>query len=492
MKTRREFNLAMLSAGAATSIALSGCSPPEKHDVVVLGGGLSGLNTALLLSAAGFRVVVLEAAEFAGGRARTIDTVIGPLDVGASQVGNGYARVKRLCSDLGLPLVAENRDLLPFGMHYKGAWIDGDSWSSHPLNECVGDEREIPPMLMGRSLLARYNPLKDLDDWLDPQFADYDISLRKLLTRNKHSEQAIELAAFSTPGISIDDTSVLRMFQEAVRGQYERRFAPAGQTEGSNSPLGEANTRADDGSTAAIYNIVGGCQRLPEAMAEKLGDRVRFGKRVTRVDLRETSATVQCADGSKYSSGFVVSAIPFSMLRGVDITSSMEPIARQAIAGMPYGNTARLYVEVDSPYWEDDGLPASFTTDGPMGMFWAINDRDPGAPQRGMFVLIGPPGQAISAMQSPDEFLLSELSRLRPASKGKIRKIAWKDWAADPLQQGCGFSLGPGQVNGFARDMLTPWQVLHFAGEHTRRADFGMEAALESSERVANEIFARA
>ena len=39
--------------------------------------------------------------------------------------------------------------------------------------------------------------------------------------------------------------------------------------------------------------------------------------------------------------------------------------------------------------------------------------------------------------------------------------------------------------------MLKPWQALHFAGEHTRRLDIGMEAAMESGERVAIEIAER-
>jgi monoamine oxidase len=40
--------------------------------------------------------------------------------------------------------------------------------------------------------------------------------------------------------------------------------------------------------------------------------------------------------------------------------------------------------------------------------------------------------------------------------------------------------------------MIEPFRQMHFAGEHTRRLDFGMEAALESGERAAFEILERA
>jgi monoamine oxidase len=161
---------------------------------------------------------------------------------------------------------------------------------------------------------------------------------------------------------------------------------------------------------------------------------------------------------------------------------------------MPYANTARMFLTVDRPFWLDDGLPPSFTTDGPMGMFWAIdNHRGTGA-HRAMIVMVGNVAQQIAAAGPgrAQAFLLDELARLRPASRGLVKVATYKDWLRDPLQRGCGFSLAPGQVNAFARRMIDPWQVLHFAGEHTRRIDFGMESAFESGERAAFEVMARA
>jgi monoamine oxidase len=39
--------------------------------------------------------------------------------------------------------------------------------------------------------------------------------------------------------------------------------------------------------------------------------------------------------------------------------------------------------------------------------------------------------------------------------------------------------------------MIKPHGRLHFAGEHTRRLDYGMESAFESGERAAIEILER-
>ncbi|NLR70367.1 NAD(P)-binding protein [Novosphingobium sp. ERN07] len=493
---RRQFvgtGVAAITALGLPRMALAA----ESADVVIIGAGLSGLHSAELLTEQGLKVIVLDANNRVGGRVQTVQTSEGMIDVGASQVGRGYARVIDACQRYGLKLISEDRDLLAFGTHFSGQWIDNKAWDANPLNLCVGDERKIAPSLMGQQLAAKYNPLQELDDWLDPRFAEYDISLRELLKRKGHSAQAIELAAYSAPGIGIDETSVLRMWQEEVRGRFERRMVEAAsQTEQGpkrDHPFGEANDHSSVNGLSAINNIVGGTSALPKAMAAKLGDRIRLGKRAMTIALSDKGGTVTCSDGSVFNGRFLISAIPFSMLREVEITGTANPVMRQAITTMPYANTARMYVTVERPFWKDDGLPPSITTDGPMGMFWAIDNHTGEGAHRGMFVLVGRTAQAISALDraEAEAMLLAELARLRPASKGAVRVATWKDWLRDPLQRGCGFSLAPGQVNAFARDMTKPWQVMHFAGEHTRRNDYGMESAMESGERVAIEILER-
>lgn len=488
--TRR---ILLRTAAAAVLAAPSAVLAAEKASVIVIGAGLSGLNAAMLLKEAGADVIVLEAGSRVGGRVCTVETADGPIDLGASQIGRSYARVLDACRKFDLKTIPEDRDLLTFGTHYKGAWIDTKTWASNPLNTLVGDERSIPPMLMGSSLASKYNPLETLSDWLDPKFASDDVSLRTLLQRHGHSDQAIELAALFPPGISIDQTSVLRIWQEDTRGKFDRRFsADEAASPVKVQPFGEVNDHKAVGGLASLNNIVGGAYNLPRKMAEALGDAVRLNKHVARIEMTDAAASVTCLDGSSYKARFIVSAIPFTMLRKVAIEPGFSGPAAQAVAQMPYANTARVYLQAQ-PFWLDDGLPPSFATDGPMGMFWAIDNHKGTGAHRAMIVLTGPQAAEISrlAPAEMEAFLLSELARLRPASVGKVRVSAVKDWGRDPLEGACGFSLAPGQVNAFARDMNEPWKVMHFAGEHTRRTDFGMEAAMESGERAAIEIIQR-
>lgn len=491
MLTRRNF----VAATAALSMMPKAAFAASSADVIIIGAGPSGLHAALTLAEQGLRPVVLEASGQVGGRMRTVQTYEGPIDVGASQVGRSYARVIDACHRFNLKLIPEDRDLLSFGAHFMDSWIDQKTWASNPLNRCVGDERNIPPTLMGQAVAAKYNPLQDITDWLDPKYADLDISLRQLMQRKGYSEAAINLAKYSSPGIGIDETSMLRMWQEDTRTALDKRFGgPVQQDAHRDHPFGEANDHQAVNGLAQTNNIDGGCQQLPIAMADRLGDAVRLNKKVAHIAMTDKSGTVTCTDGSVYKARFIISAIPFSMLRSVDISATANPLMREAITQMPYADTARMFVDVEKPFWLDDGLPPSFSTDSSMGMFWAIDNHKGTGPHRAMFVMVGNTALEASKMDSAamQEKLVDDLARLRPASKGLIKVATYKDWMNDPLQRGCGFSLAPGQVNSFARKMIDPWQVMHFAGEHTRRVDFGMEAAFESGERVALEILARA
>ncbi len=490
MLTRRLF----VASGAAATLIPRMAMAAERTDVAIIGAGLSGLNAALILREQGYKVVVLDADSRVGGRVETVDTVDGPLDIGASQIGRGYARVLDACQRYNLKLIPEDRDLLSFGGYMKGQWVDAKTWDNNPLNQTVGDERKIAPMMMGSVMAGRYNPLKEVDEWLDPKYAEYDISLRELMRRKGHSEAAIALAAHSVQGIGMDETSVLRMWQEETRGKIDRKLIDADAEEARKlHPFGEVNDRNLINGLAMISNIEGGCSKLPQAMAAQLGDVVRLGKRAARIAMTRRGATVTCTDGSAIKARFVISAIPFSMLRDVEITGSANPTARAAIAQMPYANTARLYLNVDRPFWKEDGLPPSFSTDGPMGMFWAIDNHTGEGRHRAMVVLVGKMAAAIASKDRPaaEAFLFEELYRMRPAARGHLSVRAYKDWQRDPLQKGCSFSLAPGNINAWGRDMLKPWQALHFAGEHTRRMDIGMEAAMESGERAATEILER-
>lgn len=76
----------------------------ESADVIIIGAGLAGLNAALNLEMEGLSTIVLEAADYIGGRTRTFDLPTGPTNAGGQTIGPYYARVRDVADRLQVPL----------------------------------------------------------------------------------------------------------------------------------------------------------------------------------------------------------------------------------------------------------------------------------------------------------------------------------------------------------------------------------------------------
>lgn len=487
--SRRTFNKVASAASVAVAspfIHSKRARAQDTVDVLVIGSGLSGLNAAWNLSEAGLDTLVLEGSDRIGGRvwtaSETWETNAGetPIELGASQVGPSYARVRDAIDRLELPTMNQDRDLLPFSYHIGGTHVSASEWSDSPANRTVGNEREILPERFSANLLSRLNPLIELDDWLSPKFSSFDISLYDLFKQSGVSDEGIRLA--SAAGVNdLHGVSALRFFQETTRGALEAEFL---------GPLDK------DGKPIEYWpkNFVGGTIALPTAMAAQLSRGVRVNQQVTSIELEDNAVEVRTLDGSRYRARFVISAVPFSVLKYVNISSRPPEAQFNAIRNLRYSETTRAFCRIKEPFWQEDDKGASLISDGGTGAFWAINNGTGEGEHRGMFVLTNMKGSQVSARsaEAATQYLVDEMERIRPASRGQIEILKYHTWERQPLQRGCSPMFAPGQVTAFANEMIVPHGRLHFAGEHTRRLDYGMEAAMESGERAAFEVLDRA
>lgn len=475
VSSRRAFLRAGIAAALVPGLPAVRAREAVRTDVLVIGSGLAGLHAALLLESQGARVTILEGAERLGGRLHTADGVPTRPEYGASEIGRSYARVIDTARRLHLELVPEDRDLMTFGAHIRDRWVTAAAWPTSDLNPLPENLRTTTAARVGPALISRYNPLQSFDDWLDPRYAALDVSVDALLRKNQCSDAVIELASLTTPSMS--EVSALALMQEETRGRIDRSFA-----DGPTQTL------------ARTTNIAGGSSRLIEAMAGHFKGSVRKQQIVTRIDMNAARARVTTLDGSVFDADFVIAAIPFSMLRRIEVRPAFVGAHLEAVQTLPTLGTTRAFLAIREPFWHADGLDPSFFSDGAIEMFWAIDNHQGSGEYRGMMVLTGARAMRLDELRSAEvpRFLLDALARIRPASKGKVELLTWNSWSSEPLIGCCRHMYGPGQITRFAREMIKPWQRLHLAGEHTRRNDFGMEAAMESGERAALEVLAGA
>lgn len=89
----------------------------RKHEVIVVGAGLSGLSAAKLLQEKGKDVIVLEARNRVGGRTYTEhNSVVDYVDLGGSFVGPTQNRILRLADEFGIKtyLTYEDGDFIHY------------------------------------------------------------------------------------------------------------------------------------------------------------------------------------------------------------------------------------------------------------------------------------------------------------------------------------------------------------------------------------------
>ncbi|MFN4147196.1 MAG: flavin monoamine oxidase family protein [Runella sp.] len=462
---RRHFLMSSAWLAATPIINRFAFAAAERTDVVVIGAGISGLYTALMLEEKGLSVRVLEASQRAGGRMYTLDELPWKPNTGGTEIGDGYQRLIGLAQKVGVkvidPPTGEGRGGSTMYVINGQKVLDKD-WATSPINQLTESERKIAPPLLETMLLNTKNPLETLDDWYNPKFNVYDVSLADFLKKNGASEEALRLINANANTNDIATTSALNTFKSM--------------------------TFRTKGGSKKTLRIEGGGQRLPEKVAQLLKRPVEFGQRVIEISDRGGRTDVKCAGGQVYQANKVVVAVPFPAVQKIKIKGRLSPLHYEAIRSLPYTKITQLHVAAKEPFWEYDGMPPTLWTDGAFGRIF-VNKGDNG--QTGLLAWVN--GIEAIALDKIDEKeiiagFLAEMKQLRPASEGKIEVLKINSWGNNPLAGGAYYHLAPGQASKFFPTLLTPAGNIYFCGEHLGLQNNGMEAACESAEYVVKKI----
>jgi monoamine oxidase len=471
--------LIQTSAVAAASLAMPGVAlAAEATDVVVIGGGLAGLNAALNLADSGVRVVLLEASPRVGGRCYTADKAEGRPEFGASQVGASYARVLDVCRRFNVALAPGANINAPMVFHLDGQMVTRQQWPGSPLNKTVGDEREVLPQALSGYFLRKYGHFSALDDWMAPEARALDIPYRQWLQKMGASPHAIHIINSGLVDPDVDRVSALALMHEHAFSLSEL------------DTFGDKTLDRFEAYSRISQHVVDGTSRVPEAMARHLGDAVRLNSPVARIDMDKSSATVTTKDGRVFKAGHVVMAIPFQSMRNIAITPALNGDIGKAVANLGFQRQSQVFFHLKgTPYWEEDGLDASLWTDGPITL---VRQQIGYQGERELVTTLafGDKATALDKIPAAERALwvMQHLGELRPSMKGKLVPIAVQSWEEQPFVNGCRHSFLPGQITAFHGAMTKPHGRMIFAGEQVRRLAIGMEAAMESGEAAAIQI----
>ena len=476
--TRREMlgksSMFLLSVAASPALAAV-----ERFDVAIIGAGMAGLNAATILTDLGAKVIVLEAQEKVGGRLHTLRAAGGYYDCGATTIGPEYGRIRALAERFGVKLIPPHRR---GGMAWavNGQSGNGAAWATSPANRTKGDERNIAIAQLEVAMINRFGKLPSPDAWLNPEFAKWDIPLDRFYRECGISEDAIRLIGITSNCEKLETTSALFQMKEL------QSISSWGQQGG-----GQKNSVYEAG-TGDFHYISGGSDKLPEAVAHGLAGPVRCSTPVAAIDMSDTGCEVRCNDGSRIACSYVISAVPLSAFSRIAISPKPSGLRAESINNSLYMGTSHFFFAVTAPYWQRDGLDPGLVTDGTIERIFA-NKGESGEVEW-LDVWINGDGTLPFDALTPEKAMaavLTEMIRIRPAMRGAVRPLGQYSWRRNPYVNGNKHIFRPGQVTRFGAVIAKPWKRLHFAGEHTRDTEPGMEAAAATGERAAFEILER-
>jgi len=446
-------------------LACSGAKAPG-GSVIIIGAGLSGITTALLLEERGIDVTLVEARDRVGGRVWTMDDVPGKPDAGGPVLGAGYQRLLKIAKAIGAPVQPMKSFETSEVVYVNGQNVIAADWASSAANKLQGAERQILPGLLVGYYTGQNLTLEDGYAWTSAKHADLDMPLDAFLRRQGASPEALRLMDVASNNNGLSTTSALWALREAQR----RR----------------------DTKVRGMMESPGGNSRLPEKFAAAIKGPIHKNSPVTKISSGQAGVEVACASGAVYKADYCVITVPFSVLRGIAIDPPFEGAQKEAVEQVPYTAITQYFLLPKKPFWDEDRLPPLMWTDTPIERIFP--QRDPDGRLMSLTCWIdGANAIKLDAMPEPDQiaFVLSELARIRPSTKGNVEIAKIVSWAREPYSKGAYSNYLPGQVTRLKPVMAKPWHRLHFAGEHTAFTSPGMEGALESGERVTDELVAR-
>jgi monoamine oxidase len=424
-------------------------------DVIVLGAGVAGLAAARDLTAAGLRVLLLEARNRLGGRVMTHHTAEGPIELGAEFVHGTVEEILGVARQVGLPLREVDR-APPRRRSERGEKDTRDFFSA------------IDAVLAyaSPSAAAGSGPSGDDESFqhlVDRAPVDPEIKARSLgLVEGYHAADPSRMSVQSL----LDNTSA----DEQPGGDRQFRFV-----------------RGYDDLVTALYQQV-----VPKLCA------LQLNAVATRIVWKPKHVVVRTAAGAEVAAPHVVVTLPLGVLKAGAIDFSPRlPDKEDALRSLEMGEAARVSLQFEGDLWAGRD---SFTQNGflmtgePPFPVWWISRPAPqpvitgwaGGRRARALAKLGEGARVDAALNGLAAALGVDVGRLRQGLRGGFSH----DWQSDPFARGAYSYAAVGGRHAGAELADPVDSTLFFAGEATQSdgRNATVHGAIASGHRAAMQL----
>jgi monoamine oxidase len=362
----------------------------RKHEVIVIGGGFTGLSCATALMEAGVDVVLIEARDRVGGR---VESQVLP-DGRRIDSGGQF-----LCDDMPDVMALVRR----YGKTLVRSHADGElTFQPDPAPERGYQVLEEVETLRQAAAEA------DLDDPLTAT-----LSVRQWLARQDVSDAARRSFGGLTEGLwcrSPDD--VLFRYLAST----ERRFT---------------NTQSE-----LEYFLGETMHSLAEDLARGLGARLRLNCAADRIGLRDDGVTVHCGS-TVFKVDTVVVALPPVMTARLAYEPPLGGDLTEALDAWASGTVIKVLLSYRTTFWRDRGLSGTVMWSEPAGLY--VCDVSPDDKRPMLCAFVGGSlardwhGKPLAELQ---DFVCGLLARAIGGAAGEPTGFFARDWTDDPWSGG--------------------------------------------------------
>jgi monoamine oxidase len=471
-----------LTAGTAGAAMLTACrGPADDEAVAIVGGGMAGLHCAYRLNRLGLSARVYEASTRIGGRMFTERSLFPEgqhCELGGELIDTGHLTMHDLAQELEIELLDYNED--DPSQARLAAFFDGRRLSEEEILQRFAPIAERVDAALG----ALADP-EEYVTYRTPNGAEAldQLSLSAWMDRedipaNDPARKLIELAYTGEFGLEPDVCNSLNLLTFISTDTTRLEL------------FGESDER---------YHAKGGNDLFPRRLAERLqSGQLQLEHRLTALEELSDGRyklTFDAPGGARVvRAEHVVLALPFTLLRQVELRVELPAAKRKAIAELGYGTNAKLMVGFSSRPWRAEPHLSDGSTYSDVGYMqtWETSRLQPGTAgiitqytggQKGIALGEGTPEQQAAAF-------LEGFDRVFPGVKAAANgRVARMHWPTHPFTLGSYSAYKVGQFTTIAGAEIEPVRNLHFCGEHTSLDAQGyMEGAALTGAMAADEV----
>jgi monoamine oxidase len=443
--------------------------------IAIIGGGIAGLSCAHALVKKGFASTIYEASSRTGGRMYTAQNILAPglsTELGGEFIDSIHTDILRLTQEFGLNLLDTN-DSINNGLIKEGYFFNNHLYTEAEVisafETCISQiDADVATLGDG---VTYDNPgsAAALDN---TSLSDY---IQQLNT-TAWLKELLTLAYVTEYGLDAGQQSCIN-FLFLISTDLSNGF----------QLFGESDQR---------YKIKGGNQRLVNRLSTLYNIFTRKEHRLIRIKLTNNGRyqlTFQTPGGTEIQTAdVVVLALPFTLLREVDIQVPLPAWKTNAIQNLGYGTNAKLMLGFNSRVWNTQGFKGDSFSDESFQSGWDNSELQGGVAGGYTMYFGGTPGVQLangSAQQQAANHLPG-LNKLFPGIQGAFNNNVTRfHWPTHPFTKGSYACYKVGQWTTIAGAEIKPIDNLFFAGEHCSLDFQGfMNGGAETGRRVAHAI----